>query len=1075
MATHDWASTPLGARETWPAPLKTMVSVMLDSRQPMFLLWGERRIVLFNDAYLPVLGARAGAALGRGLLDVWPELEQDVGPLIERAYAGEALHFDDRPFVLERNGYPEEAFFSFSYTPVRGEGEQVLGVLCLLQETTREVASRRRQAFLLSLEAALRVLSDSHEIIQTAQRMLGEHLGVSRVGYGRVDSEARFFTTDRNWTDGSVPHRSGVHDLAGFGPDVLANLRNGVPLVIDDAYADPRTNFPEARAAFDAIDTRAVITASLLKNGKMAAALYVHDRQPRRWTSSDAELVLETAERIWSVVERAEAEMQVGRVLESMQEAFVLLDRQFRVVRINAEALRLDGRPAEAMLGRTHWELWPGSENNIFGQLYQDAMRTMRPGSLEGPYDRPDGRRAWMEVRVYPSQAGLAIFYRDISRRHEAAQRQARIEAELRESEERLRIAQRAGRIGAFELFPDTGMIKVSEEFQRLWGLPRDGEFKTHELLAQINADDLKQVGTGQAYLDNNTLEYIEYRIRRADDGREQWMARRGEVITDSTGRRRFLGVSYEITDRKEAELALQRLNEGLEAEVAQRTAERDRMWRLSTDVMLVAGFDASIVAVNPAWTTLFDWSEDELIGRAFLDLVHPDDVATTLAEVGRLEQGLTTLRFENRYRGRDGEYRWVSWTAVPSENFIHAVGRDVTAEKLAAAELEQTQAALRQAQKMEAVGQLTGGIAHDFNNLLTGVLGSLELLTRRLQQGRLNELDRYVSAATTSANRAAALTQRLLAFSRRQPLDPKAVDANRLLKDMDELLQRTVGEAIELEFKLDKVLWTTRCDPHQLESGVLNLAINARDAMPDGGRLTLETRNVEVSAAEAGRDLTPGPYVCISVSDTGSGIAPEILDRVVEPFFTTKPIGQGTGLGLSMIYGFAQQSEGHLQIESRVGEGTTVRLYLPRAQGSVDDPDEEAPAELSPVAEARQEVVLVVEDETAVRDLVIEVLSELGYRTLEATDGPSGLQVLQSDKRIDLLVTDVGLPGLNGRQLADAARAVRPELKVLFMTGYAEAATRASGFLDLGMQMITKPFAIEALTVRIQEMLADG
>nr|WP_302474503.1 PAS domain S-box protein [Roseococcus sp. MDT2-1-1] len=391
--------------------------------------------------------------------------------------------------------------------------------------------------------------------------------------------------------------------------------------------------------------------------------------------------------------------------------------------------------------------------------------------------------------------------------------------------------------------------------------------------------------------------------------------------------------------------------------------------------------------------------------------------------------------------------------------------------------ERAKTEEALRQSQKMEAVGQLTGGIAHDFNNLLTGIIGSLDMMQRRIAKGETDIIERYTTIAITSANRAAALTHRLLAFSRRQPLDPKPVSANRLVTGMEELLRRTIGEAIRLEMVTAGGLWQTLCDPHQLESAILNLAINARDAMPGGGTLTIETCNAHLDTAYAAksREVKPGQYICICVTDTGSGMSPDVIAKAFDPFFTTKPIGMGTGLGLSMIYGFARQSEGYAKIYSEVGQGTTVKLYLPRYYGEGEDAGE-GPGEVLEAHSAQMgEVVAVVEDETAVRDLVVDVLQELGYRVVEAVDGPSGLKLLQSDMHVDLLVTDVGLPGLNGRQLADYARQHRPGLKVLFMTGYAENATIANGFLEPGMQMITKPFAIEALATRIRDMIEQG
>jgi len=404
---------------------------------------------------------------------------------------------------------------------------------------------------------------------------------------------------------------------------------------------------------------------------------------------------------------------------------------------------------------------------------------------------------------------------------------------------------------------------------------------------------------------------------------------------------------------------------------------------------------------------------------------------------------------------------------------------RDLNAtlqERIGAALREQaaTEEALRQSQKMEAVGQLTGGIAHDFNNLLAGISGSLELLQTRVAQGRINDLERYITTAQGAAKRAAALTHRLLAFTRRQTLDPKPTDVNRLVTGMEELIRRTGGPQVTVEIVGAGGLWTTLVDPNQLENALLNLCINARDAMPDGGRLTIETGNkwLDVRAARE-RDLPPGQYVSLCVSDTGTGMTPEVIRRAFDPFFTTKPIGKGTGLGLSMIYGFVQQSGGQARIYSEQGQGAMVCLYLPRHHGEAAS--ENAEAELAGAPRARQgETVLVVDDEPTVRMLVTEVLEDLGYTAIEAADGAAGLKVLQSDVRLDLLVTDVGLPGgMNGRQVADAARVVRPGLKVLFITGYAENAVLSHGHLDPGMHVLTKPFAMEALASRIKDLIA--
>ena len=514
----------------------------------------------------------------------------------------------------------------------------------------------------------------------------------------------------------------------------------------------------------------------------------------------------------------------------------------------------------------------------------------------------------------------------------------------------------------------------------------------------------------------------------------------------------------------------VQSANASLERRVEERTRERDRMWRLSNDLMAVLDARGKLLAVNHAWTALLGWSEDRLLVTNLLDLLHSEDVSAIERQMTGLDPGepiSPISNVEGRVRAQDGSFRRIAWTASPDEGLLYAVGRDVTAQR----EVEEQ---LRQSQKMEAIGQLTGGIAHDFNNLLQGITGSLDIVNRRIMQGRTGDVQRFISAAMTSADRAAALTHRLLAFSRRQPLNPKPVKANGLVASMEDLLRRSLGERVELELVLAGGLWPTLCDTNQLENAILNLCVNARDAMPDGGKLTIETCNAHLDGRYAAsvQDVRPGQYICVCVTDTGTGMSQDTVDRAFDPFFTTKPLGQGTGLGLSMIYGFARQSEGYAKIYSELGRGTTVKLYLPRYRGRAEAP-EASFAALDDNRAEHGETILVVEDEPVVRRLIVELLGELGYRVIEASDGPSGLTVLQSDQPIELLITDIGLPGLNGRQIADAARTKRPDLKVLFMTGYAENATLANGLLDHDMEMITKPFPMDILAQRLTKMMA--
>ena len=381
----------------------------------------------------------------------------------------------------------------------------------------------------------------------------------------------------------------------------------------------------------------------------------------------------------------------------------------------------------------------------------------------------------------------------------------------------------------------------------------------------------------------------------------------------------------------------------------------------------------------------------------------------------------------------------------------------------------------LRQSQKMDAIGKLTGGIAHDFNNLLTGVVGNLDLMKTRVAEGRVNELDRYIVAALGAAERAASLTHRLLSFARQQTLDSKPTNLNRLIAPIEELVRRSVGPEITVEVVGAVGLWSTFIDQNQFENALLNLSINARDAMPQGGRLTIETANkwLDEHAARE-RDMSPGQFVSLSVSDTGAGMTAEVISRAFDPFFTTKPFGQGTGLGLSMVYDFARQSGGQARIYSEPGKGTTVSLYLPRHFG--EEAKTALPDEAIEMPRAQQgETVLIVDDEPSVRALIEEVLNELGYISIQAKDGTGGLRVLQSGRRIDLLITDIGLPGgINGRQLADAALAVRPALKILFITGYAENAVVGNGHLEPGMHLLSKPFRMDILADRIRSIISN-
>ena len=620
--------------------------------------------------------------------------------------------------------------------------------------------------------------------------------------------------------------------------------------------------------------------------------------------------------------------------------------------------------------------------------------------------------------------------------------------------------------------------------------------------IADFN-DNVMRVG-----LAGGTLTYTDQELTLERHGVPEcvWMNLDYSPILDEDGVPvGVIAIVVETTGKVRAEMAL-RASEALARENVQRVQLALAAgaiigtwhWDLPSDRFTVDEGFARAFGLDPA------------LGREGIPLaqivatVHPDDQASLGAAIDEAIQRGGAYAHQYRVRHADGRYHWLEANGrvdhAPDGTPLSFPGvlidvedrRAITEERDRAAaelrvlnetleqriadrtaELMRAEELLRQSQKMEAVGQLTGGLAHDFNNLLTGISGSLDLLQKRVAQGRVNDLDRYLIAAQGAAKRAAALTHRLLAFSRRQTLDPKPTDVRKLVVGMTDLIRRTVGPEITVE-TVDMIgLWPALVDPPQLENALLNLCINARDAMPDGGRITIETANrwMDERGASA-NDMEPGQYLSLCVSDTGTGMSLDVIAKAFDPFFTTKPLGQGTGLGLSMIYGFVRQSGGQVRIYSEVGQGTMVCIYLPRHYGNGNEPEAETRDGEAPRA-IEGETVLVVDDEPTVRMLVTDVLGDLGYGALEAEDGASGLRILQSRSRVDLLITDVGLPnGMNGRQMADAARMLRPELKVLFITGYAENAVVGNGHLDPGMAVLTKPFVMDDLAAKIRALI---
>ena len=784
------------------------------------------------------------------------------------------------------------------------------------------------------------------------------------------------------------------------------------------------------------------------------------------------------SEALWrSLFERLHEGLLIGEVVRDAHGAVT----DWRYLDVNPAWEKLVGIPRERAVGRTLRELLPGVEDVWIADIARAVGETV---TVTFSW-RVDTFDRWYEGHAIPLGGDrFAVLFPESTARRAA-------ETRLAESEARFRNMADHAPVMMWVTDPGGACTYLNRSWYAYTG-QSEAEGLGLGWLDAVHPDD--RGWSGEAFLAANarrTPFRLEYRLRGAD-GRYRWFIDAAEPRLAEDGS--FLGYIGSVADIHDRKATEQRL--------VDTTRRLDAILNNATQAIFLMDERQHCAYMNRAAEQLTGYSLAETAGRALHDVVHhtrPDGSPYPLCECpidqafpeNNQEQG------EEVFVHRDGSFYPVAFTASPIRDEsgrpigtviearnIEAELRDkaaleafnATLERRVAEEIaarENAEEALRQSQKMEAVGQLTGGLAHDFNNLLTGITGSLELLQTRMGQGRMTDLDRYINAAQGAARRAAALTHRLLAFSRRQTLDPKPTDVNRLVAGMEELIRRTIGPAVTLEVVGAPSLWSALVDPSQLENALLNLCINARDAMPEGGRITIETANrwLDHRAARE-RDLEPGQYLSLCVTDTGTGMTPEVIAKAFDPFFTTKPIGHGTGLGLSMIYGFVRQSGGQVRIYSELGQGTTMCLYLPRHHGEAEGTETLPDLASAPRAE-QGETVLVVDDEPSVRMLVTEVLEDLGYTAIEAADGPSGLRLLQSDVRIDLLVTDVGLPGgMNGRQVADAARVSRPGLKVLFITGYAENAAVGNGHLEPGMAVLTKPFVMETLASRIREMI---
>ena len=1151
IAATDWSETSLGPRENWPHSLVTALRIMVTSRYQMWMAWGNELVFFCNDAYIPTLGVKHPAALGRPTSQVWSEIWPDIGPrIISVMQTGQATWDEGLLLFLERSFYPEETYHTFSYSPLPGDDGSIDGMLCVVMEETQRVIGERRVATLRDLASDLGAVRSEPEVLGAVARALQ-----------RNDKDLPFILiylsngeSGHLWRIGDLDNPETVARVEDL-PFPAASLLSGLnKRMIHDATAWPGLS----SGAWDIPPRQAVIVPIAQQGMDQPAGLLIAGLNPYRpFDEAYSGFIDLIAAQIASGLGAArayEAERRRAEALAEIDQAktafFSNVSHEFRT-------------PLTLMLGPLEEEIATlgSSAAERLSMVHRNGLRLLRLVNTLLDFSRIEAGR--VQARYQPTQLGeyteeLVSNFRSACDRaglwlrtncHNLDQ-PVYVDAEMWErivlnlvsnafkytltGGITVRLENTLDRQAALLTVNDTGigipeaeLPHIFDRFHRIEGQRGRtlegtgiGLALVSELVrlhsGTISVESSVGVGTtvtvrlplGRAHLPAERI--IETQSRGAPEGVAaatfveealRWLPDSAEPISnqflESPSALATIGIDPECgnpaepgcrdqehprilladdnADMRDYVVRLLRpgyvveaVRDGQEALLAARTRRPDL---ILSDVMMPRMDGFGLLAAIRADADLRDLPVVLLSARAGeearvegLDagaddyLVKPFSARELLARV-RSNLELARLRQEAR------------------NALLHA---NELLETRVAEEMEQrakAEESLRQSQKMEAIGHLTGGVAHDFNNLLTVIGGGVETLQRLLNAIPLGNdaarIRRALGMIAQGADRAATLTHRLLAFARRQTLDPRPLDANKLVAGMSELLRRTLGESVALETVLAGGLWRTAADANQLENALLNLAVNARDAMPGGGKLTIETANTHLDDEYAANhdDVRAGQYVMIAVSDTGTGIDADTLERVFEPFFTTKDIGQGTGLGLSQVYGFIKQSNGHVKLYSEVGQGTTVKLYLPRLLASPAESAAKSDEQAVPTGSG--ETILVVEDEPAVREHSVASLRDLGYRVLSAPDGHGALRVLARHTEIEVLFTDVGLPGgMTGRQLVDAARVRRPDLKVVYTTGYARNAIVHGGVLDPGTELLPKPFSFAALAAKIRTVL---
>jgi PAS domain S-box-containing protein len=1030
--------------EQWLSGERDRLRLLFD-QAPGFIaiLQGPDHIFdITNPAYMQLVGHRQ--IIGRSVREALPEVaSQGFIEILDNVYStGEPFTGRALRVGLQRdeNSAPEDRYVDLVYQPIRDRKGKITGIFAQGTDVTDRVAA----------EAAIkRSEAQNRQVLDSA------------VDYAIIAFD----------TDGKVTRwNKGAATIFGWSEDEILG---------QDAS---RIFTPEDRK----IDRIATEMGLSIKDGSANDERW-HIRRSGEifWASGEMSRLLDDGGNLVGFVKVLRDRTEEHRATEKLKRTEERLRRAQEaggvgifsisvgddVLEVSPEFCRLFGiQDTENISAKTIESLVIPEDQD---KVSNEETRNRQTAQLDVQYrikradtgeERIIARKAEFEYNSEGQPVSLVGVVQDVTDRDRAI-------LALRASEERFKTFAQAMPNHVWTATPD-GLLDWFNDRTYAYSGASEGELDGRAWTGIVHPDDIDTAGMQWLEALTSGLVYeAEFRLRR-HDGVYRWHLARAVPMRDERGEiTRWVGTNTDINDLRATREALANLTSHLEQQVEEKTADRDRMWRLSTEIMLVAGMDAKIMAANPAMLALVGQTEHELLGQPFMDYVHPSDRQATLDEVAKLDKGLRTLNFVNRYRGEGGVYRTVSWTAVPDNNVIHAVGRDVTAETEAAEQLRKAELALQQSQKMESIGNLTGGVAHDFNNLLQVVSGNLQLLSKEVVGN--DRAVKRIANALDGVNRGAKLASQLLSFGRRQPLEPKVINIGRLITGMDEMLRRSLGEAVEIETVVSADLWNVQVDPTQIENALLNLAINARDAMDGTGRLTIEACNITLDAVYArdNSEVKPGSYVMLAVSDTGSGMSPEIVAKVFEPFFSTKPEGKGTGLGLSMVFGFVKQSGGHIKIYSEVGEGTSIKLSFPQV---LSDEDLIVDMDVGKI-EGGMETILVAEDDEAVRATAVELLRDLGYSVITANDAESALVVLQSGVHVDLLFTDVVMPGpLKSPELARIAREKNPSLSVLYTSGYTENSIVHGGRLDPGVQLLSKPYTKEAMARKIRHVFAN-